>query len=125
MDDPDKIRAYLNKDRPLTAVALSTLQSDWFSCGRYYLSDQSTACLWAFYNMDVIKGFRDARWRDSLFAEDFWLLGEFGYRAPQFLADSWVFNPLNNGKDLPIVAALKALPKFVRKFQGQGFETRP
>ncbi len=76
------------------------------------------------YNMAIITGFRDGRWRDSLFAENFWILGEFGYRAPAFMADPWVFNPLNNGQDLPIVAALKAMPKFVRKFQGEGFKTR-
>ncbi len=76
------------------------------------------------YNMGIIEGFRDGRWRDSLFAENFWVLGEFGYRAGQFIADPWIFNPLNNGKDLPIVAALKAMPKFVRKFQGEGFQTR-
>ncbi len=77
------------------------------------------------YNMAIIAGFRDARWRDSLFAQNFWILGEFGYRAPAFIADPWVFNPLNKGQDLPIVDALKALPKFVRQFQGQGFQTRP
>lgn len=76
-------------------------------------------------NMGIIAGFRDGRWRDSMFAQNFWILGEFGYRADEFLADPWVFNPLNGGKDLPIVEALKAMPKFVRKFNGDGFQTKP
>lgn len=75
------------------------------------------------YNLGIIAGFRDGRWRDGLFAQTFWLLGGFGYR--EFLADWWVENPLNHGQDLPIVDALKALPKFTRKFGEPGFQTRP
>ena len=74
-------------------------------------------------NMEIIFGFRDGRWRDSLFAQNFWILGQFGY--PDFLADPWVFNPLYHGKDLPIVEQLKATPKFVRKFNEPGFVTKP
>jgi len=75
------------------------------------------------YNMAIITGFRDGRWRDSLFAQTFWILSGFGYR--EFISDWWVENPLNFGKDLPIVDALKAMPKFTRKFNEPGFQTRP
>lgn len=74
------------------------------------------------YNMAIITGFRDARWRDTLFTQTFWLLSGFGYK--QFIADWWIANPLNYGKDLPIVQALMDLPKFTRKFQQSGFDTR-
>ena len=72
------------------------------------------------YNLAIITGFRDGRWRDSLFAQTFWMLSGFGYR--EFMADWWVANPLNYGKDLPIVEALKALPKFKRQFSAPGFK---
>jgi hypothetical protein len=75
------------------------------------------------YNLAIITGFRDGRWRDSLFAQTFWILSGFGYR--EFISDWWVENLLNFGKDLPIVDALKALPKFTRKFSETGFQTRP
>ncbi len=75
------------------------------------------------YNLAIINGFRDGRWRDSLFAQTFWVLGGFGY--DQFIGDWWVGNPLNYGKDLPIVEALKAQPPFTRKFNAPGFQTRP
>lgn len=65
------------------------------------------------YNMAIITGFRDGRWRNSLFAEDFWILSGFGHYA--FQADWWVNNPLYFGKDLPIVSALENLPPFVRR----------
>jgi hypothetical protein len=42
------------------------------------------------------------------------MLSGFGYQ--QFISDWWVANPLNFGKDLPIVDALKAMPKFTRRF---------
>lgn len=74
-------------------------------------------------NMEIIYGFRDGRWRDSLFAENFWILGEFKYK--DFQADPWMANPLYHGKDLPIVEQLKAMPSFVRKFNEPGFVTRP
>lgn len=75
------------------------------------------------YNLAIITGFRDGRWRDSLFTQTFWILSGFGHR--DFLGDWWVANPLNYGQDLPIVDALRALPKFTRKFSAPGFETRP
>jgi hypothetical protein len=71
-------------------------------------------------NMGIIKGFRDGRWRDSLFTQNFWILSGFGYR--EFIADWWLESPLNFGKDLPIVEELKALPKFKRKFSAPGFK---
>lgn len=75
------------------------------------------------YNLAIITGFRDGRWRHSLFTQTFWLLGGFGYQ--QFIGDWWVANPLNYGKDLPIVDALKGLPRFTREFSAPGFQTAP
>ena len=75
------------------------------------------------YNLGIITGFRDARWRDALFTQTFWILSGFGSR--EFISDWWVENPLNFGKDLPVIEALKALPKFTRRFQGSGFVTKP
>lgn len=57
------------------------------------------------YNLEIIDGFSSGRWRPALFTQNFWILGGFGHDG--FLADRWVDNPLNFGRDLPIVAALQ------------------
>lgn len=71
------------------------------------------------YNLAIIQGFQTARWRDSLFTQDFWLLGEFGHYA--FPAEWWIKNPIYYGKDLPIVEALRNMPKSPRMFKSGGY----
>lgn len=71
-------------------------------------------------NLEIIYGFRDGRWRDSLFCQNFWILSGFGTRT--FFADWWIENPLYFGQSLPIVEALKSMPKFERKFQSPDFQ---
>lgn len=68
------------------------------------------------YNLAIIDGFRDGRWRDALFAQNFWLLSGYGHYA--FPADWWIANPLYFGKDLPVVQALKDHAPFVRTLRG-------
>ena len=103
------VNSYLGRSLPLIGTEAGYTYNDLVD-PRY---PRITAEMQRDYNMAIITGFRDGRWRDSLFAEDFWILSGFGHYA--FQADWWVNNPLYFGKDLPIVSALENLPPFVRR----------
>ncbi len=115
----DMVRQYIGRSIPLIATEAGYTVGEDRDPRFPKLTEDAHRAL----NMEIISGFRDGRWRDSLFAENFWTLGEFHYK--DFRADPWMLNPLYNGQDLPIVEQLKAMPKFVRKFIEPGFVTRP
>jgi hypothetical protein len=109
----DQVRAVLGRSLPIIATEAGYTYGDLVDPAYPRISDE----MHRDYNLAIVDGFRDGRWRDALFAEDFWLLSGFGHYA--FPADWWVANPLYFGKDLPAVQALKDHPRFERKFKGE------
>ena len=108
----DLVRSYMGRSLPILGTEAGYTYNDLVD-PRY---PRITAEMHRDYNLAIVTGFRDGRWRDSLFCQDFWILSGFGHYA--FPADWWVGNPLYYGKDLPAVQALENLPPFVRKFRG-------
>lgn len=108
----DLVQSYMGRSLPLLGTEAGYTYNDLVD-PRY---PRITAAMHRDYNLAIVTGFRDGRWRDSLFCQNFWLLSGFGHYA--FPADWWVGNPLYYGKDLPAVAALEQLPPFTRIFHG-------
>lgn len=66
--------------------------------------------------LESVRGFRDGRWRSSLFALCFWHLGGEVLGNRSFQGAAWLDSDYPPGGELPIVQALRAEPKFIRLF---------
>ncbi len=96
----DLVRSYLGQSLPLLATEAG-YEPGWAQNPEY---PPITPQLHADWNMEILRGFRQGRWRDSLFCQCMWIGEAFGHEP--FSESAWFNNP--SGGDLPAVAALRA-----------------
>jgi len=98
----DLVKARYGRSLPLLGTEAG-YEPEWHQDPRYPKIDVS---LHAQYNVELLRGFRTGRWRDSLFCQCMWFVAEWGHQHDGFAWAAWHDNRRHGG-DLPVVALLK------------------